>query len=64
MENDPRTIELLSDMLVEQRITNEKLGKLEMSTNLRLERLENRQARTNAAIGELRLSVMKLADKF
>ena len=53
MENNPRIVELLSDMLIEQKTTNQ-----------RLERLENQQAKTNAALGELRLSVMKLAEKF
>ena len=53
MENNNRIIELLADMLLEQR-----------KTNSRLEKLVEQQIKTNAAIGELRLSVMKLADKF
>jgi len=44
--------ELLSEMLHEQRLSNQ-----------RLESLENQQIKTNAGIGELRLSVMRLADQ-
>ncbi|MBM2816538.1 MAG: hypothetical protein HW421_3300 [Ignavibacteria bacterium] len=53
MNEDPKIIELLTDMLIEHR-----------ETNKRLEKLEEQQAKTNVAIGELRLSVMRLADKF
>ena len=53
MENNNRIIELLADMLQEQRLTNS-----------RLEKLEKQQIKTNAALGELRLSVMQLANKF
>ena len=74
MENDPRIIELLSDILIEQRQSNVRLERLEqqqMITNSRLlklekgvSKLEEQQAKTNIAIGELLLSVMKLAEKF
>ncbi|MBM2816539.1 MAG: hypothetical protein HW421_3301 [Ignavibacteria bacterium] len=60
MNEDPKIIELLTDMLLEQRnMLNE-----QRITNSRLEKLEEQQAKTNVAIGELRLSVMRLADKF
>ncbi|MDQ1265815.1 MAG: hypothetical protein QG635_967 [Bacteroidota bacterium] len=66
MEENNRIIELLADMLEEQRQTNIQLGRMDV----RLENLEHRiiglekqQQMTNLAIGELRLSVMKLADK-
>ena len=60
MENDPRIVELLSDMLHEQRTTNQRLEKVEYE----IIGLQKQQARTNAGIGELSLSVMKLAEKF
>jgi len=44
--------ELRAEMLHEQRLANQ-----------RLESLENQQVKTNAEIGELRLSVMRLADQ-
>ncbi len=59
MDSDNRIIELLSDMLVEQKKTNERLEKVELG----IIRLDEQQAKTNLAIGELRLSVMKLADR-
>jgi hypothetical protein len=59
MNNDNRIVELLTDMLLEQRTTNEKLETL----TGRVEKLEKQQAKTNLAIGELRLSFIKLADK-
>ena len=52
MEGIPRLIELMAEMLHEQRTTNN-----------RLESLEKQQANTNLAIGELRVSVMRLADE-
>jgi predicted nucleic acid-binding Zn-ribbon protein len=52
-------VELLADMLHEQRIANQQLLKMDS----RLEKLESQQIKTNAAIGELRLSVMRLADQ-
>ena len=52
MEGIPRLIELMAEMLHEQRTTNK-----------RLESVEKQQANTNLAIGELRVSVMRLADE-
>jgi len=52
MEGSPRLIELMAEMLHEQRTTNK-----------RLESVEKQQANTNLAIGELRVSVMRLADE-
>ena len=72
MNSDNRIIELLSEMLIEQKKTNEKLGHVDgRLRNLevqfggmdkRLERLEKQQAKTNLAIGELRLSIMNFAE--
>ena len=73
MNSDNRIIELLSEMLIEQKKTNEKLGhvdgrlgNLEVQfggMDKRLENVEKYQAKTNLAIGELRLSIMKFAEK-
>ena len=73
MEGIPRLIELMAEMLQEQRQTNEKLGSMNEriesmdnrmeSMNKRLESVEKQQANTNLAIGELRVSVMRLADE-
>jgi len=52
MEGIPRLIELMAEMLHEQQTTNK-----------RLESLEKQHANTNLAIGELRVSVMRLADE-
>jgi len=59
-------IELLAEMLHEQRIANQRFVKIDNSLEKldgRLEKLENQQIKTNAALGELRLSVMRLADQ-
>jgi hypothetical protein len=66
MEGIPRLIELMAEMLHEQRQTNVRLESMDNrmeSTNKRLESLEKQQANTNLAIGELRVSVMRLADE-
>jgi len=73
MNSDDRIIELLSDILVEQKgmradiseMKNDisQLKEQQMITNNRLEKLDDQQAKTNLAIGELRLSVMKLAER-
>ncbi|MDX2063716.1 MAG: hypothetical protein SFY70_11690 [Bacteroidia bacterium] len=57
--NDPRIVELLAEMVRNQDITNQRL----VSIDHRLEKLEDQQAKTNLAIGELRLSVMHLAER-
>jgi hypothetical protein len=59
MEGIPRLIELMAEMLHEQKQTNGELS----SMNKRLESVEKQQANTNLAIGELRVSVMRLADE-
>jgi ABC-type uncharacterized transport system YnjBCD ATPase subunit len=59
MEDVPKLIELMAEMLHEQRQTNGELSRM----NKRLESLEKQQANTNLAIGELRVSVMRLADE-
>jgi hypothetical protein len=66
MEGIPILIELMAEMLHEQRQTNVMLeskdNRME-SMNKRLESVEKQQANTNLAIGELRVSVMRLADE-
>ncbi len=73
MEGIDRLIGLMADMLDEQRQTNVGLGTMNqrmesmdnrmLSMDKRLESLEKQQANTNLAIGELRLSVIRLADE-
>ncbi len=72
MSNDDRIVELLSDILIEQKGMRadmhdmrgdiQKLQQSEVRTTTAIERLEEMQAKTNLALGELRLSVMRLAD--
>jgi len=70
MKDEDRLIEIMAELLAEvhemRTGMNERLDKV----NHRLERvehkiegLEKQQAKTNLAIGELRLSVMKLANR-
>ena len=73
MNNDDRVVELLTEMLFEQKgmkeqiiLTNTKLdsvtnrlGNVENAVN----KLQRQQTKTNLAIGELHLSVMRLADR-
>ena len=64
--DDPRIIELLTEMLQEQKQTNVRLDRLEngqSQTNTRLERLEKQQQNTNLKLQELTLSNLKLADE-
>ncbi len=77
MSSDDRLIEIMADLLAETRQfrqdsnarferLEEKLERLEeqqKKTNLSIERLEEQQRKTNLGLGELRLSVMKLADQ-
>ena len=63
MSNDERIIELLSDMLVENRNLNKRMEYLEEKMTSGFDRLQEQQIKTNAAIGELRLSVLRLADE-
>ena len=63
MASDDRLIEIMADLLDEMRHmrkdTNERLD----TANNRLDRLETQMSKNTAAVGELRLSVMKLSDK-
>ena len=66
MEGIDRLIELMAEMLEEQR----GMRKEQEKTNVRLESLESKVgnmegqlAKNNLAIGELRISVMRLADE-
>lgn len=70
MAEDNRLIEIMADLLAEVHMmrqdnnerldkTNERLDK----TNERLDRLDNQMAKNTAAVGELRLSVMRLAER-
>ena len=52
MNYDGIVIELLAEMLLEQK-----------NSNFILEKLEDQQAKTNLGIGELRLSVKQLSEK-
>jgi len=70
MDNDPRIVELLTDMakgidqlVAAQATTNERLDHLEQSINTRLERLERQQAKTNMILQDHTLAIVKLADK-
>lgn len=56
MAEDNRLIEIMADLLAE-------VHQMRVDNNERLDRLENQTAKNNAAIGELRISVMRLADK-
>jgi len=56
MADDNRLIEIMADLLAE-------VHQMRLENNERLERLESQTAKNNLAIGELRLSVMKLAEK-
>ena len=63
MASDDRLIEIMVDLLAEvhqmRTDNNDRLDK----TNDRLDRLETQMSKNTAAVGELRLSVMKLSDK-
>ena len=59
MNYDGIVIELLAEMLLDQKVTNLSLD----NVNKRLEKLEDQQAKTNLGIGELRLSVKQLSEK-
>ena len=63
MASNDRLIEIMADLLDEmrhmRRDTNERLD----TANSRLDRLDTQMSKNTAAVGELRLSVMKLAEK-
>jgi uncharacterized protein YdcH (DUF465 family) len=71
--DDPRIVELLTEMLHEQKQTNDRLGTMDqrleqMELHLehmdkRLERVEKQQQTTNLKLQELTLSNLKLADE-
>ena len=64
--DDPRIVELLTEMLQEQRGTNVRLGSMDQRLehmDLRLERLEKQQQRTNLKLRELTLSNQKIVDE-
>lgn len=63
MAADDRLIEIMSDLLSEVRDIKTDLRSFKEQSDSRLERLEQQQAKTNLALGELRLSVMTLADR-
>ncbi len=59
MDSDNRIIELLSEMVFEQKETNKRLDKI-------LKKMDNNEEylmKTNLAIGELNLSVDKLSER-
>ena len=56
MAADDRLIEIMSELLLEVR-------HLRQDSNIRFERLEEQQKKTNLGLGELRLSVVRLADQ-
>lgn len=68
-----RLIEIMAELLIEvQGMRQEQVGtnarldgaiQEQIGTNARLDRLEKRTEQNTAAIGELRVSVIKLADK-
>lgn len=60
MQNEEHILELLSESLKKQDVTNDELKKL----NKKVEPLEKQQAKTNLAVNKLELSIMKLAEEF
>ncbi len=69
MNDEKKLIEVMSDLLAEvhemrmeiKGMRTDLNGKIDILST-RMEKVENEQAKTNLGIGELRLSVMKLAD--
>ena len=59
MEGIDRLIEIMAEMLDEQK----GMRKEQEVTNQRLEALEKQMVKNNLGIGELRVSVMRLADE-
>jgi septal ring factor EnvC (AmiA/AmiB activator) len=57
--DDPRIVEVLTEMLEEQKETRQELKQV----NTRLERLEKQQQTTNLKLQELTLSNVRLADE-
>lgn len=70
MKDEQRLIEIMADVLAELHVIGGELKELRKDTNSRLdnlggrmERVEKEQAKTNIALGELRLSILKLAER-
>jgi hypothetical protein len=69
VNDEKKLIEVMSDLLAEvhemrmeiKGMRTDLNGKIDILST-RMEKVENEQAKTNLGIGELRLSVMKLAD--
>ena len=61
--NDNRLIEIMAELLAEVHEFRQDSNKRLDQSNNRLERLEEQMTKNTMAVGELRLSVMKLADK-
>ena len=59
MKSEDRIVEILSEMLIQNDKTNTKLDQV---VN-RLEKLEQQQAKTNIEFSDVRLALMKIADK-
>ena len=60
MNSDNRIVELLTDMLHEQKNMLHEQKK----TNERLEKLEKQQAKINNELSEMRLALIKFAEQF
>jgi septal ring factor EnvC (AmiA/AmiB activator) len=66
MEGIDRLIEIMAEMLDEQKGMRGEMNamrKEQEQTNQRLENLEKQMVKNNLGIGELRVSVMRLADE-
>ena len=63
MSDINRLVEVMAEMLHEQREMRRELVALQTETNERLGNVEHQMMKNNAAIGELRTSVMRLADE-
>ena len=62
MNNEEKLIEVMAELLAEVHEMRLEIKGMREDFNTRISRLEGEQAKTNLGIGELRLSVMKLAD--
>ncbi len=66
MKDEQRLIEIMAELLAEVHDMNAELkehGKLLREHSDDLKDLKTHQAKTNAALGELRLSILKLAER-
>lgn len=62
MSDQQKLIEVMAELLAEVHEMRMEIKGMRDDVNNRIGRLENEQVKTNLGIGELRLSVMKLAD--